>query len=419
MHPVFPVKGVMILFNKPKAFAALALILSAVILCGCYVQGEAAAPPASGDLSADTSGGETIVIFPQETPGLSTETSSEPTPGETAGADDGADGSGADGATGSETVIEEEEEEPEPPSTIVTITVSAAGDCTLGGDPRYSNRLLRELENNDGDHSYFLSNVRHIFEADDLTIINLEGPLTERTAHVDKGYVFRGPPHLAKILSSCGVEMVTLANNHIKDFLDAGYQDTVEALEAEDVGYFGNEYNTIMEINGIKVGMFGYTVWYDGNDNRNRIASSISDLQERGAQLIIAYFHWGTELATTPDAYQRAIARRAIDSGADLVLGAHPHVLQGIEVYNGKNIVYSLANFCFGGNNNPVDKDTMIFQQTFTFDEGVLQDTNETSIIPARVSSVNTHNDFRPTVAEGEAAERIIEKIQSLSSRLN
>jgi len=411
-------KGVIILSVKIKAIAAAALIISAVLLCGCAVPGGAAAPPESSDPAAESTGSEVIVIFPSKSPEESPENASaEPSGGDAGGAD--AESGVEEGAQEPNPESESEPEpELEPPSTIVTITISAAGDCTLGGDPRYANRLVREFESNENDHSIFLSNVRHIFEADDLTIINLEGPLTERTSHLDKGYVFRGPPHFAKILSSSGVEAVTLANNHSKDFLDAGYADTVEALEAEGVGYFGFEYNTIMEIKGIKVGLFGYNMWYDGADNRKRIESSIADLREQGAQLIIAYFHWGTELSTSPDAYQRPIGRFAIDSGADLVLGSHPHVLQGIEVYKGRNIVYSLANFCFGGNNNPADKDTMIFQQTFTFDEGVLLDANEINIIPARVSSVNTHNDFRPTVAEGEEAERIIEKVRTLSERL-
>ena len=308
--------------------------------------------------------------------------------------------------------------EQEPPSTIVKLTISAAGDVTLGGDPRFNNLFIRDFGLHERDYGAFLRNVSHIFEEDDLTIVNLEGPLTEAVAHLDKGYVFRGPPHFSKILSSSGVDAVTLANNHIKDFHERGYRDTVEALEAEGVSYFGNEFNTIVEINGIKVGLFGSLMWYDGKDNRKRIAAAIEDLRQRGAQLVIAYYHWGEEGSNVPSAYQRTIGRFTIDSGCDLVLGSHPHVIQGIEEYKGKNIVYSLANFCFGGNNNPADKDTIIFQQTFTFDEGALQDTNETNVIPVRVSSDRSRNDFMPTVAEGEDAERILQRLQDYSDKL-
>ena len=305
--------------------------------------------------------------------------------------------------------------EPEPPNTIVTVTISAAGDVTLGGDPRGSNQFIREFERNDRDHSVFLRNVKPVFDMSDLSIVNLEGALTESTAHRARQFVFRGPPHFAKILSTGGVDVVTLANNHTIDFLDRGYRDTIEALEAEGVAYFGNEFNTIMDVNGIKVGLFGFSVWYDASYIRNNIASAIEDLKERGAQVIIGYFHWGFEHVNMPHTYQRNIGRFTIDSGADLLLGAHPHVLQGIEVYKGKNIVYSLANFSFGGNNHPADQDTFIFQQTFTFDNGILLDTNETNIIPARISSVRNRNDFQPILVEGEDAERILRRMDTYS----
>ena len=381
------------------------MVVSALVISGCFVPGEEAVPEQVG-AAVEAPEEAQDVILPQIS-----EAPAAAEPQNTAGA-------AATANSASDEEPEIEEEEPEPPCTIVKFTISAVGDCTLGGDPRYSNQLIREFERHDGDHSIFLRHVRHVFEEDDLTIVNLEGPLTEATAHVSKGYVFRGPPHFSKILSSSGVEAVTLANNHSKDFLDVGYRDTTEALEAEGVAYFGNEFNPILEIKGIKVGMFGFTVWYDGADIRKNIVSAIEDLQSRGAQIIIAYYHWGLESESTPSAYQRTMGRFTIDSGANLVLGAHPHVIQGIEEYKGKNIVYSLANFCFGGNNNPLDKDTFIFQQIFTFDDGELLDTNETNIIPARVSSERNRNDFQPIVAEGEDAERILQRIETLSERL-
>jgi len=420
--------------NRRRLLVAAALIVVAALVSGCALIGDAAADPGSGGPAIgaptdDSPGGDTPKV--QNDP-----SGAPPADDQEAGPPDGnrsrSFGSGTE--SGAESDVAEgtaeigidgdgdgvsEAAEPEPPSTIVKLTISAAGDVTLGGDPRYSNSFIREFDKHGQDHSVFLRNVRHIFEEDDLTIVNLEGPLTEATAHLDKGYVFRGPPHFAKILSSSGVDAVTLANNHIKDFLARGYEDTVEALEAEGVLYFGNEFNTITEINGIKVGMFGFLVWYDGKDNRNRITAAIKDLRDNGAQLVIAYYHWGDELAKAPGAYQKTMGRFTIDSGADLVLGAHAHVIQGIEEYKGKNIVYSLANFCFGGNNNPRDKDTFIFQQTFTFDEGVLLDTNDTNIIPVRSSSTSGWNDFMPKVAEGDEAERILQRIREHSDALN
>ena len=391
--------------RKNKATILFALIMAATFITGCVTAGNNTPPSVVEPGNESPAEGQIIFVqapsqeAPQELPhdtSVLNDLDQEPDDNDP----------------------EAEAEEPEPPDTLVTLTISAAGDVTLGGDPRFSNQMIREFERQGSDHSVFLQYVRHIFEEDDLTIVNLEGPLTEADVHEDKGYVFRGPPHFAKILSSSGVDAVTLANNHSRDFLEAGYRDTVEALDAEGVTYFGNEFNTVMEINGIKVGLFGLRVWYDGRDVRNRITASIGELRERGAQLIIAYYHWGEESNNTPVSYQRSIGRYTIDSGADLLLGAHPHVLQGIEEYNGKNIVYSLANFCFGGNNNPPDRDTFIFQQTFTFDDGVLLVDNEINIIPVLVSSENGRNNFQPIVAEGADAERIIQRLGMYSDQL-
>ena len=308
----------------------------------------------------------------------------------------------------------------EPTCNIVTITLSAAGDTTLGGDRRWAgyNAFMREFENSGRDHSHFLRNIAHIFYESCLSIVNLEGTLTYATEHMDKPFVFRGPPHFAQILSSSHVDAVTISNNHTIDFGQRGYDDTVEALRAEDIVYFGNEFKTIMEVNGIKVGMFGYRIWRDTAENRNRIRAAITNLQDRGAQLVIAYFHWGVERENRPEQYQINIGRYAIRNGADLVLGAHPHVVQGIEEYMGRFIVYSLANFSFGGNANPPDQDSFIFQQTFSFYDGVLLPDSEKNVIPIFVSSVRYRNDFQPTVAEGADAERILARIERYSEWL-
>ena len=301
----------------------------------------------------------------------------------------------------------------------VTILLSAAGDTTLGGDARWAgyHAFMREFRESGNDHSVFFTNVAHIFRESDISVLNLEGTLTDVTyPHMDKTFVFRGPPHFAQILSY--IDIVSIANNHTIDFFERGMRDTRAALYAENILYFGNEFNTIMEVNGIKVGFFGFRIWWDGADNRNRITAAIEDLRERGAQLVIAYHHWGVERENFPEQYQIGIGRHSIRAGADLVLGAHPHVLQGIEEYQGRFIVYSLADFCFGGNATPDDQDSIIFQQKFTFYRGVLQPYNDINIIPLFMSSVRYRNDFRPTIAEGEDAERIMARLERYSNWL-
>ena len=299
-----------------------------------------------------------------------------------------------------------------------TITISAAGCTTLGGDARWAgyHRFMREFNLNG--HSFFLYNVRDIFYASDLAILNLEGTLTYAEEHMDKTFVFRGPPHFARILSEGAVDIVSIANNHTIDFFDRGYRDTRRALYAEGILYFGNEFNTIVEVNGINVGLFGFRVWNPYSYNRNRIVAAVEDLRSRGAQLVIAFHHWGDENVNMANDVQRTMGRWTVEAGADLVLGSHPHVIQGIEVYQGVNIVYSLANFSFGGNSNPPDQDSFIFQQTFTFRDGELVRDNDTYIIPVFVSSTREYNNFQPTVADGAEGERILRRIERYSGWL-
>ena len=304
----------------------------------------------------------------------------------------------------------------------VTVLVSAAGDVTLGGDYRWRgyHEFWRVFRESGYDHSHFFSNVAHIFYKSDLSLVNLEGPLTYITiAPSDKEFLFRGPPHFAQILSYGNIDAVNIANNHTRDFGMRGYNDTKDALSAVGVQYFGNETRLIMEVNGIRVGLFGLRIWADTAENRNHATAAIQYLRGRGAQLIIAFNHWGVERDNFPQQYQISIGRFMVRAGADLVLGSHPHVIQGIENYNGRYIVYSLADFCFGGNANPTDQDAFIFQQTFTFYRGNLQPGGETNIIPVFMSSVRERNDFRPTPAEGSATERILGRIKRYSEPLN
>ena len=144
-------------------------------------------------------------------------------------------------------------------------------------------------------------------------------------------------------------------------------------------------------------------------------ATIVNGLVASQVDLILACCHWGIEKDTYPENYQQVLGRKCIDWGVDLVIGHHPHVLQGIEEYKGRYIIYSLANFCFGANRNPADKDTMIFQQTFTFENGQKVEDRNARIIPCMVSSVSTRNDFKPTPAAGEDKKRILQRMNEYS----
>lgn len=308
-----------------------------------------------------------------------------------------------------------------------TVTISAAGDCTLGTDENFDpSGSFDTVYDSVGDPSYFFSKVRDVFANDDLTIVNLEGTLTDSTDRQDKTYAFKGDPSYTEILTDGSVEAANLANNHSHDYGDESYEDTIENLKEADITSFGYDSSPVIEINGIRIGLVGTYELADGIDCKDDMLQQIKSVRENGASLVIVSFHWGTERADYPDDTQVELAHAAIDAGADLVLGHHPHVLEGIETYHGRKIVYSLGNFCFGGNNNPSDKDTMIYQQTFHIQNGKVSysdsDTEEDSdfrILPCSISSSSSRNNFQPVVLTGEEATRVQERIRELSDGLS
>lgn len=302
------------------------------------------------------------------------------------------------------------------PMEPVSLTVSVVGDCTLGTDEYfdYSTSLNAYFDNYGKE--YFLENVKSIFSADDLTIANFEGVLTDSDTREDKQFAFKAPAPFAGILKSGSVEAVNMSNNHSHDYGEQSFTDTLAALDAENIVHFGYDETAVMDIKGVKVGLVGIYELYDHLERTQQLKDNIAKVKEDGAQLIIVIFHWGNELETVPDSNQTTLGRLAVNLGADLVCGHHPHVLQGIETYKGKYIVYSLANFCFGGNSAPRDMDTMIFQQTFTITaQGVAKD-DVTNIIPCSISSAYGYNNYQPTAATGDEADRILSKIQERSS---
>ena len=305
---------------------------------------------------------------------------------------------------------------PEPKMDPVSLTLSVVGDCTLGTDEYfdYDTSLNAYYENYGAD--YFMANVKSIFSKDDLTIANFEGTLTESTEREDKQFAFKAPASYANILTAGSVEAVNTSNNHSHDYGEESFNDTLKALDTANILHFGYDETAVTEVKGVKVGLVGI---YELNDHLGReeqLKQNIAKVKQDGAQLIVVIFHWGNEKEEVPDENQKTLGHLAIDEGADLVCGHHPHVLQGIEEYKGKNIVYSLGNFCFGGNAYPSDMDTIIFQQTFTIDQNGVKDDNATNIIPCSISSDSDYNNYQPTPAEGEEATRIMQKIQKRSS---
>ena len=298
------------------------------------------------------------------------------------------------------------------------ILLSFTGDCILGTDEYFAWDTGLPAYYDLYGPEYFLKNVRSIFEEDDLTIVNMEGTLTEETTRVEKQFAFKGDPDYVKILTSSSVEAANVANNHSHDYGEKSFQDTVNILETNGIRTFGYDDVAILEEKGIRVGMFGIYELDDHLERIPQVKQDIAKLKEQQADIIVAVFHWSNELVTVPDENQVTLAHLAIDEGADVVVGHHPHVVQGIEEYKGKMIAYSLGNFCFGGNTHPTEMDTFIFQQKFVLNGAKNITASEYHVIPCRVSSETTYNNYQPTPLTGEEAKETMNKIQERSQAI-
>ena len=294
------------------------------------------------------------------------------------------------------------------------VVMSFVGDCTLG-DINGWNLFANTFDAQGA--QYFLEGVRHIFAEDDLTVVNLEGPLTNSSSQIEKGdppvFWIKGRPEFIDILSSSSVELANIANNHIYDYGDQGVSDTKQALSTAGIEYYGYANVFVREINGVRIGIFGFAF----DSNAYNIQQQIQALKDQGCEVVIATFHEGHYDRTyDPTSNQRTAAHAAIDAGADLVIQHHVHNLQGIEEYNGRPIAYSLGNFCYGGHSNPSDKDTMIFR--FEINRSLDGLEFDYQVIPASISSSTDRNDYRPQVLEGSEAQRVLDKIAEMSARL-
>ena len=305
-----------------------------------------------------------------------------------------------------------------PQDEKIDIILSSAGDCTIGTDPNFniSSSLPAVVRNNNNDYSYLFKNVSQIFKEDDITIVNLETTFTNAEERADKKFTFKAPPEFAQSLNLGHIEGVNISNNHTHDFLEKGFTDTINTLQQCKINYFGEGNKWVTEVKGVKFGFLGYQGWSANKALFNNIKKDVQELKAQNCVVVIN-FHWGIEGQYNPNNEQKQIAHFAIDNGADLIIGHHPHVIQGIEKYKEKYICYSLGNFCFGGNSNPPDKDTFVFQEKFSFTNKSL--TNSTiRVVPFSVSSVNYKNDYCPTPLKGEAKDKLLEKLNKLSSNL-
>lgn len=236
-------------------------------------------------------------------------------------------------------------------------------------------------------YEYPYTELQDLFLQDDYSIVNLETPVTSRgTPSTNKAFVYKSPPAALPALKAAGIDAVNLANNHVMDQGVEGLLDTFAALDENGIAYVGagadsaRAYAPVyVEKNGIRVALFGFSrvvpevSWYAGK-NKPGVAATYDPAQavqaireaRSKADLIVVIPHWGEERTDFPVDNQKQLARAYIDAGADLVVGGHPHVIQGLESYKEKWIAYSLGNFIFTRSTEPRTWESIVLQASCT-----------------------------------------------------
>ena len=287
------------------------------------------------------------------------------------------------------------------------------------GDVTFANHFENHVKEN---YAYAFNKLRWFAEAD-ISMLNLENPLTKNGKKVEKAFNFRARPEYVKVLLDGGVDIVTIANNHIYDYGAVGLHDTIQKLAENNIHYIGAGRNideaqhpVIFYIKGKKIAYFAYYGTHKHSDSYPATNDSAGTALRRlklikegigrfrdQVDFVIVNFHWGIEKADHPGKDQIYFAHKVIDYGADVIVGHHPHVLQGIEKYKNKIIAYSLGNFIFGGNSRKTY--TTAILQIELSDKKI-----EASVIPIKVEN------WQPYRLNGEEGNKVINLIKTLSA---
>lgn len=298
-----------------------------------------------------------------------------------------------------------------------TITLTFAGDVTLGSEEwlRDEDYSFVSFQGEHGD-GYFFEKVKPLFEQDDLTVVNLEGVLSDSSEgeNKKKTYRFRGPSSFAKILTCGDIEMVNLANNHTMDYGERGYADTQKALDAEGIGHFGGRETGFFEKDGVRLAFLGLSYTDATRAEKKWAEEEIARLKrEEGVSAVIFIYHGGQEYGDARTKKQEEMARMAVDAGADLVIMHHAHVVQGMSVLSNRSVFYSLGNFCFGGNKNVRAMESLVVVAELTFSEDGVYMGQQMTLYPAHISGTEPRSNYQPLLVTGETdVRKVMRRVQ-------
>ena len=298
----------------------------------------------------------------------------------------------------------------EPPLSLI-----AVGDIMLGGRTR---RRIKEYG-----RDYPFGAVLPILQRTPIVLGNLEGPLAQKAQKLDRNFSYRVKPKLASSLLRAGINVVTLANNHLVDCGRDGVLETLEALAVAGVTPLGAAANeqaahepVIREAGGLRIGLLGY-YWNRRTAATNEFPGSAMDTAEhlradmgalrKQVDRVVVQFHWGVPYEREPLAEDREKARLAVDCGADVVVGHHPHVIQPMEVYRGCPIFYSVGNFTFGSGNSRAEG----LMVGFRFEERE----TEIQVYPIYVKNRDSRVNYQPKVLRGTVGRRMLQRLAEMS----
>lgn len=299
------------------------------------------------------------------------------------------------------------------------VKLTCTGDVMLGSNDLVSKEdyaIQRYIEQY-GD-AYPFEKLQALFAADDITLVNLECVLNDTAPASTSRLRFRGPTAYANILRAGSVEVANLANNHYSDFGEEGHRSTIAALKAAGVAYCGSteygDYACALTVKDVKIGFVGVLPLYH-KDHAADVEKLFRQLKDEGCAVIVASLHCGAEYSPTHgnihDGYGKTLRRY----GANLIIGNHPHVPQGVTVRDGVTQIYSLGNNAFGGNTG-VDETVSCIQSAVAqfdlyFEDGVYTG-HQMTIWPIHISGTSPENNYQPVLVEGEAAQIVMKKIQ-------
>ncbi|MGZ7439957.1 CapA family protein [Paenibacillus sp. TH7-28] len=293
----------------------------------------------------------------------------------------------------------------------------------FAGDTIFSGKVEEQLEKTGYDYPY--KYVQDLFQNDDLSVLNLETPITAGgEAAENKTFVFKSPPKALGPMAAAGVDAVNLANNHVLDQGVPGLKDTLKNLRKNGILYVGAGENSkeayapvYVERKGVKIALFGFSrvipeyEWTALKKHPGVAAvydpePALAAIREarKQADLVLVVAHWGKERVTELEDHQQELAHAFIDAGADLVIGGHPHVMQGLEEYKGKWIAYSTGNFIFTKSLDQKTWETAVFAAKCTREGDC-----SLQLIPYRTEL------GQPVPMAAEDGKKLLEEVESLS----